>query len=449
MNNFTSGSLLPIQQLNSEGYHPIFVRFFVIGIVFAFGIVHSPMLSLQHWYDTVIVILYANSYIGKTWYDLLVLSKAYILQQYITPIRSILFFLSLIIIFVPLVKSLILFFADFKTIAFSKEVVKKTFVSFFVLAILIFPLKLGIMSVGYAQMSFNPFGIFDESGQLYQRILMPALAYFFQLQGPLLYHVFSLLCTVFLLWLIILFFQRRGINLSNIELISIGTSSFVITQMQSPGYTEPLAYIAILILFIVPTSTYSRLSLVTLAILSHEISALFVGIIALFYFTKVEKFMTGVIFCFYALFWMMNYGFDIGHLLHVRNVGDVSAVTWLIQYPWREVFGVLVSLKLLWIVYAIALYQMKSERKLLISLFVAGIFLTFGGVDTSRLMGYVLIGLFISFFRVKKFSLLSRRALNAIVIFNVMIPSVYIGTNSGIVFFNGLYQLLYTGVLLR
>jgi hypothetical protein len=422
---------------------------FVPAMAVAFAIVHSPTQFLHRWYESVIRTLLSADLISKATADASIAQTIFFMQQYMAPLRTLMFFSAIAILFYPLVRSAIAHFREHPARIFSRKNIMTVFGSFAVISILVFPLTLGIMAEGYAQVSIDPLGVFDNSNQVYQRILMPAMAYFLQCKGPLLYHLFSIGITVVLMLFIVIYFDLRGIVLTSLELISIGTSSFMITQFQSPGYTEPLAYLLLLLLFVIPTDSLARMSIVVLSILAHEVSAVVMTVIALFYFTKEEKVMTFSIFGMYAFFWLLSFGFDLRQLIQVRNVGEESALTWLLRYPLREVFGIFISFKLLWIVIGLALVKMSNDRFVIIGMITAAVFLTFGGVDTSRLMGYMFIAVLLSYYSIRKYSLVSETTLKYILFLNIVIPSYYVGTNVGPVQFNGLYQLLFDGSLLR
>lgn len=439
-------TVIPVPQSNSEQYSKIFVRCFVLSLVILFAVVHSPMSFLRHWFDAVLNFL--PHYLSTDVVNSIKLQKDLILQQYVVPFRGLIFISSLLCIILPILQVMRVFFKDHSFLE-NRTILKQAAYAFLFLSLLTFPFKLGLMAEGYAQVSMNPFGVIDESNLLYQRLLMPVFAFILQLQGPLLYHVFSLIITFLLLVLIVLFFRIRGISLSILEIVSISTCSFVITQFQSPGYTEPLAYIAMLLVFIVPTGTFARLGLVVLAMLAHEISILPFLLIAFLYFSKEEFMMVCSIAFFYGIFWILSFGLNPQSAVGVREVAGMSAFDWIILNPLYEILGILISMKTFWIVILIAAYQMRNYRSIILGSIAIALVFTLLGVDTSRLMGYSILSLLFSYYAVKKYELIPAQTLHYLTIFNIILPSVYVGTNYGIVFFNGFYQLLYQGILFR
>ncbi|HTY10611.1 MAG TPA: hypothetical protein VMF88_06030 [Bacteroidota bacterium] len=329
------------------------------------------------------------------------------------------------------------------------KILKNTAVVFICCGALVIPAKLGIMGVGYGEMSKDPFHFLDASDQIYQRLLMPAAAFFFQLRGPLLYHLFSLSLTFCLIFFTLLFFEVQGIRTSLLERISIATTTFIITQFQSPGYTEQLALLIVLIVVIVPMGALPKIAAVTLALFAHEVSALLFIVLALVSFTKGERLWVGTVLVVYISFWLMSFGFNVSALSGVRSVGGFSGFAWLNRHPLREVGGIAVSYKLLWVVFAAALIFKGREAKRLLLFLLPGIVATVFGVDTSRLMAFSFLAILFALMYVKRHALFSERVLQLLLGLNLCLPSVYIGLNSGLVYFDGLYQLIYRGYLFK
>jgi hypothetical protein len=320
---------------------------------------------------------------------------------------------------------------------------------FAIVALLVFPSTLGIMGVGYAQMSLAPLSFVDASDQLYQRMLMPAFAYALHLKGPMLYHFFSLAITFCTLFLLQIFFMQKKVILTTFEYVSIATSSFIITQFQSPGYTESLAYILILLLFVADLEELERAAVFALCIFAHEASVLILLAISIIFFSKRETGWIIAISAIYGFVWLASFGFHADRLLSVRTVGSVSTFSWIINYPVREMLGIIFSFKLLWIFIAVVLFKMRRERMPIMLLVLPGIALTLIAVDTSRMAGFSFTALIYSILYIKQNNLLSRKQFALVCSLNLCIPAVYVGVNSGIVYFDGLYQLLQFGTFLK
>ncbi len=317
------------------------------------------------------------------------------------------------------------------------------------LTLLVVPSALGIMGAGYALMSQEPLSFYDASGQLYQRLLMPAFAYAIGFRGPVLYHLLSILLTVKILFVIHIFFSQRGIALTTIDLVSIGTSSFLITQLQSPGYTEPLAFLFLLLTVTVRGDALFRAAAVLLAVLSHESIIVAAAAVAIVFHSRQDLYWIAMIGGMYGVVWIASMGFDLGDMLLIRSVGGRNTAEWLIEYPVREFLGLFFSMKLLWLFIFVAWQRRPQERKNITLLLVPGIVLTLLAVDTSRMAGFGFMALLFSIYLIKQHGLLSDKQFAAISLFNICVPAVYVGLNSGIVYFAGLYQWLMYGIYLR
>lgn len=446
MSSVQSGFPLLISTAPDERFSPKFVRCFAIAIIIIFAVVHSPVDFVQLWYDAAIKKLFLSGFFSAEQYEYSLLKKELIVVAIVSPLRGLLFFLSLLCISYPLVQNIKNYLRHSKNIWTNKVNLKLVLLSFGALCILSIPSNLGQGGDVYAAMTFNPFNFHDPSRWFYQRILMSSIAYIFQLKGILLYFCFSLFCTFSVLWLTYLFFVERNIFLSRLEMISIGTSSFIMVQLQSPGYTEQLSYIFLLLLFVIPTSTYARVSIVVLALLSHEVSAVPMIFIALMYFSALERRMVIGVVALYVLFWLVSFHFNAAELLSVRNVHGRSGFSFILEYPLRELFGIVMAFKLLWIPMVLAFYKMQSYRFMLAGFILIAIFFTLMGVDTTRLMGFGFVSLLFSIFWVKRYSLLSQTAFKYVMATNIIVPSFYVGANVGVVFFNGVYQWFAKGV---
>jgi hypothetical protein len=195
--------------------------------------------------------------------------------------------------------------------------------------------------------------------------------------------------------------------------------------------------------------TLPKIAAVSLALFSHEVSIILFIAISWFYFSKEEKAWVGMVIAVYVSFWMVSFGFDFGKLIEVRNVGGLSGFAWLAGHPWRELSGIVMSYKLLWVAFGIALLRHSAEMKRLLLFILPGIVATIFAVDTTRLMAFSFPAILFGLVYVKKYALISERNLQLLFGLNLCLPSVYIGLNSGLVYFDGLYQLFYHGFFLR
>ena len=408
----------------------------LLSVIAAAAVIHSPALFAERWLNAASV-QYEAPYLSSS-------PCLYLVNSF----RALIFLISIIVLLWTFAFPISEYFAKLKPDLLNRKAVISAAAVFIAAGVLVIPSQLGIMGVGYAEMSKDPFNFQDGSNQIYQRLLLPAVSYFMQLKGPVLFHLFSLLVTLILILCTLLYLQSRDIRTSLLENLSIGVSSFIITQFQSPGYTEQLSLVVVLLIVSVPLGLTARISGVALALFAHEVSVLLLIPVAILCFNKEEKIWSGLVVFIYCAFWLMSYGLDPSRLMAVRAVGGESGFTWLIDHPLRELWGIAASYKLLWIPMVLAM--IKSANRAEIALFILpGIVATFFGVDTSRLMAFSLLGCLAAITAVKKYSLIPEKYLQLLFGLNICLPSVYIGLNSGLVYFNGVYQLLYRGVFLR
>ncbi len=405
-------------------------------IVTASVVIHTPAQFLEHWLNT-----------ASLQYEVPSLNSPTLLY-FLNAIRALFFLISLTVILWIFIRPISEYLAQRKSEFFNRKTLLSAFTVFVSAGILVFPSRLGIMGVGYAEMSKDPFNFLDASSQIYQRLLLPGIAYFLQFKGPVLFHLFSLLLTFVLILCTLLFLRSRDIQTSFLENLSIAVSTFIITQFQSPGYTEQLSLIIILLMVTVPLGFLPKIAGMALALFAHEVSILLIVVVAILYFSREEKLWGCLVVIVYCTCWLMSFGLDPGKLMAVRTVGGESGFTWLLNHPLRELGGIAASYKLLWIPITFALFN-STYRKQIILFIIPGIVATMFGVDTSRLMAFSMLACLTGIVAVKKHSLISERYLQLLFGVNLCLPSVYVGLNSGLVYFNGLYQLLYRGIFLQ
>jgi hypothetical protein len=130
-------------------------------------------------------------------------------------------------------------------------------------------------------------------------------------------------------------------------------------------------------------------------------------------------------------------------------MGGISGMQWVVQHPLREIAGLFMTYKLLWIVFFVVLLRGTTRNPLILAFLASGFIMTLFGVDTTRMMGFSFIALLIALTIVEDEKLVPRRWMNIIWIVNLCIPAVYVGLNAGMQSFSGLYGLLVTGHLWR
>ncbi|MCK9408682.1 MAG: hypothetical protein M0R68_06065 [Bacteroidetes bacterium] len=449
---------------DDEQYSSFYVRFFVVAVVVLFAITHAPINFVMSWYDRFFQILHASGYLSSAMVDQLAARKDSNISEIIVPVRTWIFFIALLITAYPLFKDIRKHIEKHEHVYKDVQTYTSILIPFGILCLLVVPSQLGLGGNMYARMSIEPLSFNDSKLWFYQRLLMPSIAYFLQLKGPVLYFFFSLFVTLLMFLLVHLFFITRGITLSRLELTSLGTSSFLMTQLQIPGYTEQLALVFILLLFIIPTTTMGRLSLAVLSLLAHEISIVPLAFISLMYFTRKENMMLATLVFFYCFFWIASFGGNISLLLSVRDVYGKSGWMWAVEHPYRLLAGIALSYKLLWGIIGFAIIKFQNLRVPLAGFILIAIAFTIIGVDTSRLMGFGILSLLIALFLMKEYFTELGMKYKYVLIGNIIVPTFFIGTNIGIalvngiysvggengkIVLNGLYQMIYLGVVMK
>jgi hypothetical protein len=409
-------------------------------------------------------------------------------EWFFLPFKGWLFLIGFLIIIYPIIKSV----WQARNL-FSQLNTKRIFIAsgliFIILSLLVFPysypngLNAGMfglsgLGIDYGDMSLAPFA--EDSIFVYRRMLQPAIAHFIQMDGPVLYFIYSLLCTYILIVLSLIFIESKIVQNKEFgqrELltfkqrfllyISLATSSYLMTCFLWPGYPEQLTFILILLMACIPMNNQARLGIFTLCMLAHDGSAFALTPIALFCLPKSEKYQAlFVLFLFFGVL-LALYGAGLNNKLGTDHlgVGGKSNFQILLENPGLALAGLWFVYKFLWglfIALAYYLWQRKEKATLLaiaaISLFPA--LMTFIALDTTRLAGFGFLGmlitcsiLLIEFWQ--KISQYHRYLLLVIIYGNILIPSHTVVLTYPDTFstypYRGIYQLIYSGfhLLLR
>jgi hypothetical protein len=382
--------------------------------------------------------------------------KSTLIIQVINPFKSLLFTLSLLTICFPILKEIKSHLKASQYI--DKQILKKLTISsllaLFIIALFITPIN-GITLTGYLQMSIDPYAETAWSSVELKRFLLPFLGHIFLLKGEVLYFLLHIICIFSLIFLIQIWFSRNGVNLHFYQLISLLTSSFIMHQFQVVGNPEVLVFIIWLLCITFPFSDISKLSLLVMALLAHEASLFISPILSLFIFDKkrsiISFYIVGIT---YFVFWIVAHGLNIENAFNSHNVGGLNTLQWLVRYPEREFLGLFFSYKALWILIITALIILLKTNQfrvaIQIMLLLSGsLIMTMAGVDTSRLMGWSFISVLLSVKTIYAANCyIPRKFIHSIFIVNILIPSLYVGLNSGgLYYFPGLYNLLTKSIL--
>jgi hypothetical protein len=323
-----------------------------------------------------------------------------------------------------------------------------------IVSVLICPSMIRSMGMRYGLASLDPFS--QPTNFYNKRLFMPVLAHVLFFKGKIPFMVFSYVVLGALLTLLWIWW-RSHTSWHFWQFLSLCTSSFVVMQYQGyAGYPDILVFVFIMLLILVDWSQESRFSLLILCILTHESSALLATVLAIFFLEKRFFLAYLAALGLYAFIWYVFYGLFYGLdpyvFLDSHNVDDKPGPVWLFHHPLREISGIAVSFKLLWIfiLWASAIAWMKRMYRpllLIVGCVSAAVFMTVVGVDTSRLCGYAFPALLFSLSLLEK-NVLSQNSskkmlVNLGFLFNLLIPSYYIGLNSEAFVKPGIYSDIY------
>jgi len=366
--------------------------------------------------------------------------------NYVPTVKSLFFVCLILILFFSIVKDINQIWHKYEHHNYIWPILVAVGVS---IGLSILTFQAGPLSNGedYSQRSIAPF---TQSGDLYStRLLMPALSYFLFLRGYWPYYVFFLIITI--LFIALLFAWNKENNvLPGWQFFSLCTASFVIFQFQVPGYPEIIIFLFFLLVIQKEISQKSKLSLLLLALVAHEAS-LFIGLVLAWrYLFKKEAFIYIFSVIVYVGVWALFSNLNISEVFVSHSVSKMSGLEWVLTHPLREVFGVFIAYKTLWLLFGWAIIvgihlKLFDDVKFIIANIFAAIFMTFLAVDTSRLMGYAFPGLLVSLLVLKNkiSNTLSNNVLSVIFLLNLIIPSVYIGLNGGVFTWPGVYGWIF------
>lgn len=296
----------------------------------------------------------------------------------------------------------------------------------------------------YKILSLAPFD--QASNELHRRILEISLAYFAHLNGSL-FILFHFCLVLFLLMLLRLAFKSRGITLSFLELVSIGTSAFVFHNFQYPGYPDVLIVVLALLLIVVDLPSYGRAALAALALLTHEALAIGVLVPLFLMFPWRDRMLLLALTGLYCLFWAADFGFDAVAGLHTQiNYQGHSGPKLLLARPLVVALGVAVAFKLLWL--PMIAYLTDAGREEIVPLLrrsaplAAALGLCVLSYDTSRMAGMAFVTLLAAL--PPLWERLGARARTVLFGINLILPSPYVSPSAdtpfGMIWYPGLYS---------
>lgn len=374
-------------------------------------------------------------------------------------VKTTIFALATVILFTPLVLDV----AKSSFLKDRRQLLRVFLISAAVmgfLSLLVVPFRepsgLGGLGVHYGEASISPFT--QNFGLIHRRLLLPAIAHLTHLTGERFYFL-SLVCTMLLIFAFIAFLHvkaalgepgRPGIRNASFLLlsgVSLGTTSFVIFNFQFPGYVEQAAFILIILCATIEMTAEARLSVVALSLTIHEAS-IFALLPAIFFlFPKTEVRRALVLTAIYVLAVLMSFGFSLSAIREGQlQIRDQTSFELLKEHPYHALMGILISFKFLWILAAFIVVHLLANGQRWAALALLGILLfpllmLPVAVDTSRVSGFGFLAiLMVVSLLIREFNLLPRWVVMLGLFINLMIPSIYIGVNTGFLSFEGFYR---------
>jgi len=365
-------------------------------------------------------------------------------QNLLFRLKKVTFLFSMLIILLPILKSLKRSTFLWHPVNLKKRLVNSALI-FLCLSLFVFPINLKSAGYHYALMSLSPFEA--SSGWYYRRILMPALAYFLGFQGVILYYIFSLIITFFLIFFVIAFLEYKEVKINLLHILSLSTSSFVIFNFAVQGFADPLLFIIFIVSVIAADTPESRLSITALALVSHEASVFIFIPVIIFLFPKKEAYKHFIVITLYFVLLLLSFKLNVYKLMESQIVlQNKIGYNWMIEFPIRAVGGWFISYKLLWCIIIYVFLKMLKAKQFSKASFVFGvsilspILIVILTVDMSRFISFGFLGLLMSYCYLVKSGYGRTPVFNAIMYANILLPSIFVFTNGGFRFRPGLYE---------
>jgi hypothetical protein len=410
---------------------PYYALTWWLSIVFLFAIVHFRN-------DLIFQYLEHLPFISDNLKKLIIARKEGIISHLITPSKGIIFLCSLSILISPIVRDSLKLMQNMDSQSL-RHILITSLKATFIISLLVFPSSTDGLGIAYGKMSLDPFD--QYSLIINRRFLMPALAHILFLRGHIFYFIFSMLCTFALIVLTLVWIKKNDIKLNLWQIISLSTCSFIIFQFHSPGYSDVLMQIFLLLLVTFPFSNKAKVSILTLSLLTHAVFTLSImSIIAFFNLDKKSFKNFCLIGILYVIFWMgFAYDFNVSGFYNTyitmnQNPNIMSTRDYMMMCPLEEFFGIFSAYKLLWAVIVIALVILLQNKQIKLALEISllllcALFLTFLGVDTSRHFGWSFYALLLSLRVIKDWDKRDQivKPMNVIFILNLFVPPYFVG----------------------
>jgi hypothetical protein len=313
------------------------------------------------------------------------------------------------------------------------------------LALLAYPTLLRSFGRHLARMSTGPFDV--SYGYYHRRLLQPWLAEILGFRGDTAYLVFSMALHVLFLYLVwIYLFDRRrtgpSLPAQTLLMLSLGTCSFVLFGYQFPGYGDVSAFIAFMLLVLLPLDELAGGILVVVALAATEASSWVLVPLLLLAAPRALRWRGLALVALYWLIWIAAMRFDVVAIVATHTtLGQKSGFTMLRSAGWLLPLGILFAYKLWWLLLVPMAAAARAVRWPALAILGAA-FLMLPLMDTSRLIGWGFLGLLMLTRATFAARPRAPRLFYVVAALNVLLPSVYIGTNIGCTVPPGLYVRL-------
>lgn len=399
-------------------------KLFWIAVFIAFVVANAPPAKISNLLFNLLQLVSENviTSLNAQNKDLHHISSTMISMVFI-PIKKLLFFLSLLVLASPIVICVYRYKSFWSNPGLKGRAISA--LGFFpALSVLSFPYSypwglnshpsgLAGLGIQYGYISMAPFR--GNNPIYYKRLLKPALAHYLQMDGYVLYYLFSLICTYLVIFLTVTFLESKllvenssgesplkWLSVKNkwFLYLSLMTSSFILVDFQWPGYSDNLSFILVLLMAIIPMTPQARLASVALCVVNHEGIALALVPVILFCFPKGERITAiTVVALFYAMV-VAGYGFSATKGLQGQGTMGDKGTVWetALHGPGLFLTGLFFSYKLLWIPFAYAVWMLwnQKEKTIVLAIIMITLFpvlLTFFAWDTTRVSGFGFLGM--------------------------------------------------------
>jgi hypothetical protein len=211
-----------------------------------------------------------------------------------------------------------------------------------------------------------------------------------------------------------------------------------------------------MLMLLLPLNQYEQSLLIVFTLLVHEAAFFIIVPVIIFIFPANDRIRNFFIIAIYLFTLLLGKNFELMNIISIQtSIGDVSSFQYAVANPFLTMFEIIISYKLLWLLFPISYKLLKEKRKVVIistMIALSSILMIFIAVDISRMMGWGFIGfLFIVKLLIHNSdswsaNRITKHVIFSMVIINIFLPSLYIGANTGIVMMKGLYSFMIQGL---